>query len=191
MKEYFNKLNVLYMKMDKAYDKAALHYGFECNGCEDNCCKSFFYHHTYIEKDYLLSKTNEFDLEQKKALKTIAEKYLKDITLHNQDINKKKPLCPLNKEEKCILYDQRPMICRLHGIPHHLNIPGKEINHSPGCDAGDSFFSSTNYFSFDRIPYYKEMAEIEKEYRASFSNTNSKSGKIKQTIAHMLLDVSV
>ncbi len=79
------------------------------------------------------------------------------------------------------------MICRLHGIPHHLNIPGRKINYSPGCDAGESFFNSKDYFSFDRIPYYKEMAEIEKEYKASIK----KSEKIKQTIAHMLLDLAV
>ena len=79
------------------------------------------------------------------------------------------------------------MICRLHGIPHHLNIPGKGIKQNPGCDAGEYFFNSTSYFSFDRIPYYKEMAEIEKEYR----KTIGRSEKIKQTIAHMLLDLPV
>ncbi|MCP3901294.1 MAG: hypothetical protein GY707_16435 [Desulfobacteraceae bacterium] len=172
--------------MDKAFDKAALHYDFECNGCEDNCCKSFFYHHTFIEKDYLLNKANDFSHDKQIALKKSAELYLDVIS--SESIEKKnKPVCPLNSDSKCILYNQRPMICRLHGIPHHLNIPGKQISESPGCDAGAPFFNSTNYFSFDRIPFYKEMAEIEKEYREKFV----KAGKIKQTIAHMLLDLSV
>ena len=165
--------------MDKAFDKAASHYGFQCNGCEDNCCKSFFYHHTFIEKDFLLSKANGFTAEQRIELKKTAELYIETLS--------EKPLCPLNKGEKCILYNQRPMICRLHGIPHHLNIPGKGIKQNPGCDAGEYFFNSTSYFSFDRIPYYKEMAEIEKEYR----KTIGRSEKIKQTIAHMLLDLPV
>ena len=165
--------------MDKAFDKAASHYGFKCNGCEDNCCKSFFYHHTFIEKDYLIYKANEFDKDIKFSLKKSAKLYLDTI--------ENKPLCPLNKENKCTLYNHRPMICRLHGIPHHLNIPGRDTTKHPGCDAGASFFNSTNYFLFDRIPFYKEMAEIEKEYRQKFA----KSEKIKQTIAHMLLDLSV
>lgn len=165
--------------MDRAFDKAADHYGFQCNGCEDNCCKSFFYHHTFIEKDYLLSKANEFDYDRKISLKKSAALYLDTI--------KHKPLCPLNKDDLCILYNVRPMICRLHGIPHHLSMPGIETKQNPGCDAGASCFNSTNYFSFDRIPFYKEMTEIEKEYRKKVAV----SGKIKQTIAHMLLDLSV
>jgi len=172
--------------MDKAFDKAASHYGFKCNGCENNCCKSFFYHHTYIEKDYLLSKANDFTLEEKIALKKSAESYLAIVLSDNTEL-KKKPLCPLNKNEHCSLYKVRPMICRLHGIPHHLSIPGKDITKNPGCDAGASFFNSTSYYSFDRIPYYQEMARIEKEYRQKFA----KPGKIKQTIAHMLLDLSL
>ncbi len=177
--------------MDKAYDKTASHYGFKCNGCEDNCCKSFFYHHTYIEKDYLLNKANKFSRDKKVSLKKQAEQYLKAIALNIQDTKNEKPLCPLNKKDKCILYNQRPMICRLHGVPHHLNIPGREIKQNPGCDAGKPFFDSKDYYSFDRIPYYKEMAKIEKEYREVFSKSGVKSAKIKQTIAHMLLDLSI
>lgn len=177
MNRFFKKLDRLYNKMDIAFDKAASHYGFKCNGCEDNCCKSFFYHHTFIEKDYLLSQANEFTPNIKSSLKKSAELYLDNI--------ENKPLCPLNQDGLCSLYKVRPMICRLHGIPHHLNIPGRAIKESPGCDAGASFFNSASYFSFDRIPFYKEMTEIEKEYRHKFAL----NGKIKQTIAHMLLDL--
>jgi Fe-S-cluster containining protein len=186
MKHFNNKLDKLYIKMDKAFETAASHYGFICNGCEDNCCKSFFYHHTFIEKDYLLSIANDFSPDKKIALKKNAEIYLDVISYGNTEF-KEKPLCPLNKNSKCVLYNQRPMICRLHGIPHHLNIPGKDITKNPGCNAGLTFFNSTKYFPFDRIPFYQEMAEIEKEYRQKFT----KSGKIKQTIAHMLLDLSL
>lgn len=170
--------------MDQGYTRAANHYGFQCNGCEDNCCKSFFFHHTFIEKDYLLNQAKKLDQETKKKLKKNAGSYLHKTSLGTDDL-KEKPLCPLNIEEKCILYEQRPMICRLHGIPHHLNIPGREFKTNPGCDAGNSFFNSTDYFSFDRIPYYKEMVEIEKEYKEALG----KNEKIKQTIAHMLLDL--
>ncbi len=185
MKEYFEKLNMLYIKMDNAYDEAASHYGFECNGCEDNCCKSFFYHHTYIEKDYLLSKAKDFSHDQRVSLKKSAGLYLDEISQGSIE-KKNKPVCPLNSNSKCILYNQRPMICRLHGIPHHLKIPGREIQKSPGCNAGSPLFNLTTYYSFDRIPFYKKMAEIEKEYK----NSISKTSKIKQTIAHMLLDLS-
>jgi Fe-S-cluster containining protein len=177
MEQFFRKLELLYYKMDKAFNKTAEHYGFKCNGCKDNCCKSFFYHHTFIEKDYLVNKAKEFDHDKKITLKKSAVLYLDTI--------ENKPLCPLNRDELCILYNARPMICRLHGIPHHLNLPGIEIKQNPGCDAGASCFKSASYFSFDRIPFYREMVEIEKEYRQKFDL----NGKTKQTIAHMLLDL--
>ncbi len=185
MKQYFKRLDKLYNKMDMAYHKAASHYGFACKGCGDNCCRSFFYHHTFIEKDYLFSKANKLKATDKASLQKDAMRYLKAIALENTQ-GAGKPLCPLNKGEQCILYGARPMICRLHGIPHHLGIPGRSINKNPGCDAGTSLFNSASYFSFDRIPFYKELAEIEREYRKKFI----KSGKIKQTIAHMLIDLS-
>ena len=189
MINFFKKLELLYGKMDKAYNKAASHYGFKCNGCEDNCCKSFFYHHTFVEKDYLLSRVNNLTYEKKESLRKSAALYLQTISINKTDtgINAKRPLCPLNNDNKCMLYTVRPMICRLHGIPHHLNIPGREIKQNPGCDAGAPFFNSKNYFSFDRIPYYKEMAEIEQEYKKNLGKTE----KIKQTVAHMLLDLVV
>ena len=145
MNNLFKKLELLYIKMDKAFDKAASHYGFRCNGCEDNCCKSFFYHHTFIEKDFLLSKANDFTHDKKLSLKKNAGLYLNSVSHENKDSNNR-PLCPLNKNNLCILYNQRPMICRLHGIPHHLNISGKEIKQTPGCNAGESFFNSTSHF---------------------------------------------
>jgi Fe-S-cluster containining protein len=183
MEQFFKKLELLYIAMDKAFDKAALHYKFKCNGCEDNCCKSFFYHHTFIEKDYILSKIKNFPKDDKKNLKQKADLYLETIFSDNKNI--KRPLCPLNKNNLCILYNERPMICRLHGIPHHLGIPGSKITQNPGCDAGALLFNSTSYYSFDRIPYYKKMAELEKQYK----NAIGKTEKIKQTIAHMLLDI--
>ncbi len=170
--------------MDKAFDKAASHYGFKCNGCKDNCCQSYFYHHTFVEKDYLLSKAGKLEADIKLSLTKNAGIYL-NIISSKTHTTKEKPLCPLNKDDKCILYKARPMICRLHGIPHHLSIPGREAIKNPGCNAGNPLFNSTDYLAFDRIPFYKEMAGIEKEYKNSISKTE----KIKQTIAHMLLDL--
>ncbi len=177
MEKFFEKLRKLYIKMDKAYEEAASHYGFKCRGCEDNCCRSFFYHHTFIEKDFLLSRAGLLSRDWKKSLKERAELYLNTLNT--------KPICPLNNDDICVLYDVRPMICRLHGIPHHLNIPGRKTAVNPGCGAGTSLFEAVQYFSFDRVPFYTEMAAIEKEYRKA----TRKTGKIKETIAHMLSEL--
>ena len=43
----------IYKQMDSAYDQVARCYGFHCRGCENNCCRTRFYHHTLAEIGYL------------------------------------------------------------------------------------------------------------------------------------------
>ena len=50
---FFNQLQDIFAEMDCKYDAVAESYGFKCRGCEDNCCLTRFFHHTYLE--YLLS----------------------------------------------------------------------------------------------------------------------------------------
>jgi hypothetical protein len=44
----------LFDEMDQAYTVVAGQYGFQCNGCADNCCLTRFYHHTLLEYLYLV-----------------------------------------------------------------------------------------------------------------------------------------
>jgi hypothetical protein len=49
----FRKLAALYERMGRAYETSAQSIGLSCAGCPDNCCTSFFQHHTYVEWAYL------------------------------------------------------------------------------------------------------------------------------------------
>ena len=49
-----NALIEIYAAMDHAYSVIADQLGFVCSGCEENCCRSRFYHYTYLEYFYLL-----------------------------------------------------------------------------------------------------------------------------------------
>ncbi len=40
--------------MDLKYKEAADYYGFDCTGCEDNCCFTRFFHHTLLEYLYIM-----------------------------------------------------------------------------------------------------------------------------------------
>jgi hypothetical protein len=80
------------------------------------------------------------------------------------------------------------MICRLHGIPHELHGPGGRVIRNPGCD---EFFDQcresgrTDYIQFDRTPFYRQMAMLEKELRQKTGYVD----KIKLTIAQMLVTI--
>ena len=73
------------------------------------------------------------------------------------------------------------MICRLHGLPHEFYRPGLQPARADGCNAGN--FSKKPYIKFDRTLFYKQMAQIEIEFRQDFN----KSGKQKETIAQMII----
>ncbi len=168
---FFERLGSIYSSIDKKYTKAADQYGFKCSGCDDNCCMTHFYHHTYIEYFYIIM-----------GFKLLSRDLRKDILIHAEVVCKKSDMCPLNIKDKCILYKQRPMICRMHGIPHELNKPGMPAHYGEGCKLFMEQHGHKNYFSFDRTPFYFEMACLENELKDKIAL----KGKFKKTVAQML-----
>lgn len=179
---FFKRLETLYAQMDTAWEKAAAHYGFVCRGCANSCCATEFYHYTYIEIHYLLK-----GVETLKApmIKTIREKAKAACTAIAEAKATGQPvrvMCPLNNNGLCRLYKYRPMICRLHGIPHELKKPEATPVRHPGCTDGTPLFNAGTYYRFDRTPIYAEMAKLEMEYRSSTDN----QARIRQTIAKII-----
>ncbi|WP_022665261.1 hypothetical protein [Desulfospira joergensenii] len=186
--DIFKPLEALYRAMDKAYDETASQYEFLCRGCEDTCCRSLFFHHTFVEKAYLIHGFEQMDPATRENLTQKAKTYVSRTfsRSHGEPQSNEtvslKLICPLNKEGLCALYPYRPMICRLHGLPHELHRPDGALIKGPGCAAGN--FEDQPYVPFDRTPFYREMARVEALFRQQSSNT----GKIRLTIAQMLWD---
>ena len=63
---FFKRLTKIFASMDQKYQEAAEYYGFNCKGCEDNCCLTRFYHYTLIE--YLYIKEGFHCFENKKQV---------------------------------------------------------------------------------------------------------------------------
>jgi len=179
--DQFNRLSETYKIMDKAWDTVAAQYGFKCDGCEDNCCTSLFFHHTFIEKAFLLHGFECLTPGIKEQVLALARNYCNKTFSNGDRPVSLKLMCPLNQEGQCLLYGYRPMICRLHGLPHELHRPGCSPVTGPGCRAG--CFEGHAYVPFDRTPFYKEMARVEMSFRQS----TGKNDKIKETVAQMLL----
>ena len=174
----FEHLAALYADMDAAYDKVAKTYDFHCQGCKDNCCTSLFFHHTHVEKAYLAYGFSTLADSDQRIIRQRADDYIKETFESQGNLESKKILCPLNQDEKCMIYAFRPMICRLHGLPYELHRPGAFPMKGPGCHAGNFH----PYTPFDRTPFYQRMAQVEMEFRTRFNKT----GKIKETIAQIL-----
>lgn len=177
----FSRLTRLYKRMDTAYDQVAALYGFHCNGCTDNCCTSLFFHHTFIEKAFLIQGFSQMDPIWQQKIRARAADYVDQTFACGNTDRSLKQMCPLNHRNRCILYGFRPMICRLHGLPHELHPPGRQTVTGPGCRAGQ--FDRHPYIPFDRTPFYMEMAELERQFKERYH----RKGRIRQTIAQMLL----
>jgi Fe-S-cluster containining protein len=179
--DIFTPLSHLFESMDRAWDKVAAQYEFQCEGCPDNCCLSLFYHHTHVEKAYLMYGFGQLNPNDREEILARARAYC-DITFTGPETVSKKMACPLLFDGKCRLYAFRPMICRMHGLPHELHRPGHPPLQGPGCAAGE--FDGQPYVPFDRTPFYQQMAGVEMAFRTREGTT----GRIRETVAQMLLD---
>ena len=177
---YLSKLKALYSEMDERYENTASRYGFVCRGCEDNCCRTRFYHHTCLEYLYMKEGFNQLSDEMRHKVRANARSVYLQMEADEKAFG---PMCPLNMEERCILYAHRPMICRLHGIPHELRKPGSQARYHQGCNAFHKRHGEKPYFEFDRTPLYMAQARLEKDLKSAMKMT----AKIKFTIAEMLV----
>lgn len=180
---FLSKLSALFDRMDRHYAAASEHYGFVCRGCENNCCRTRFYHHTLVEYYYLRQGFETLDDEQKQKIRHRSGIVDQIHSIADRKGVSSKEMCPLNHEGRCVLYTYRPMICRLHGIPHELHPPGKSLQRHPGCDAFYDRCRPPSYIGFDRTPFYNEVSMLERNLKVALGS----SQKIKMTVAQMLL----
>ena len=181
---FIERLKQIYAVMDRAYHRTADAYGFTCDGCVDNCCRTRFYHHTMIEYFYLKEGLNTLSRKMQNEVKSRALAVVAETTKADDRGAVVRLMCPLNVDELCILYAYRPMICRLHGLPHEIKKPGQKSIYGSGCETFDRRCGSMGYFEFDRTPFYLELAKLEQAVKQALGVTE----KFKMTVAEMNLD---
>ncbi len=180
----FDRIATVYEQMDAAYAAAAGHYGFVCNGCEDNCCLTRFRHHTLAEYGYLQKGFEGLDAGLRRRVADRAVVYREALQAAETRQSPFRHWCPLNQAGRCILYAFRPMICRLHGLPHILRHPVRGLIQGPGCHIFEAQCPSSASRPLDRSFIYKSLAGLERTARQA-------SGfrlPVNMTIADMILD---
>ena len=160
--EISEQLADLYVRMEVAYDGVAQSYGLSCKGCSDNCCDSYFEHHTYLEWAYLMKGLDTLPDDTRKAVEERAYVYV--VESERLLARKERPvlMCPLNENGLCILYSYRLMICRMHGVPSYFMRPdGKEIRFA-GCFRCQELIGDKEpKETVDRTELYRELAQLE------------------------------
>jgi hypothetical protein len=181
---FLDRLQRLFGAMDRRYAEAAEYYDFRCEGCEENCCRTRFYHHTYLEYMYIHSGLRNLSDGKRNDILSRASEVCRKTAALDEEGGLVRLMCPLNYDGLCALYDYRPMICRFHGIPHELHRPDRNIIKGPGCGMFERRCLDKNYYKFDRTPFYIEMAQLENELQRAAGL----GGRIKMTIAEMIVE---
>jgi len=174
---YLERLRNLYENMDRAYGEAMAFYGFDCTGCQDNCCRTYFFHYTIAEYLYLIRGLSTLE-------GGVREEIIRWAQAMGDPGQKENYLCPLNLHGRCLLYPYRAMICRLHGLPFEVQRPDGLMDEGPGCDRfkKEGIRRGLPYRRIDRTPFYRDLAILEREIRQEIQYPR----KFKLTIAEML-----
>ena len=178
------KLAALYADMDAAYSAAAAAAGLSCAGCAENCCVSFFAHHTHAEWLYLHQGLAALAPERRAAYEARARDYVAAVGQSHARGETPTAMCPVNDAGLCGLYEHRLMICRLHGVPNVL-IGGLGIREFPGCEPCQRLTAAgAGTKAMDRTPLLRRLAGLEMEL---WGSRPGRPPKVDMTLAEMIL----
>lgn len=188
--EQSRRLADIYTAMEEGYDQVASKIGLSCQGCSDNCCDSYFLHHTYSEWAYLRQGLAELPEEERKAIIGRAEKYV--LESREQLAGQQRPQirCPLlNEDGLCGLYKHRLLVCRMHGIPATMTRPDGQSMRFPGCFrcqeiVNKKYHQEEDAPAMDRTPLFKAMVALESSL---LGGKRHLFPRVKMTIADMIV----
>ncbi len=175
----------LYRKIDSRYAAAAEKIGLTCEGCDGIvCCTVDLTLHTFIEISYLRFGFDMLESSRRSEILTKSRVIVEAKREAPYGDRYRSAVCALNSEGACTLYEYRPMICRLAGMPHVFTRPdGSEVA-SGGCKKFEETLRRQNpETKIDRSEFYREMAAMEIEAVRSRGRRTE-----KLTIAEMLIN---
>ncbi|WP_421900167.1 hypothetical protein [Maridesulfovibrio sp.] len=181
----FRKLGALYERMASVYADTSKKIGLSCEGCEENCCTSYFQHHTYVEWAYLWQGLNKLSEDKRNEYIQRSEDYVRNAKAMLDNGMRPKIMCPLNDDGLCGVYKHRLMICRMHGVVNTLRQPNGRQLSFPGCfKCQDLTKDMENVPVVDRTPLYKELVGLE---MGLLGNKIRTMPKVDLTLAEMIV----
>ncbi len=201
---YFKRYEQLVAAAEAMFEKVKSQYP-DCVKCEvtcSDCCHALFdltliealyinhqFHQKFKEREKekadLLEKANKADrlvyIIKKNAYKQLQEgRPEADIVA---DVGKERICCPLlNEDEKCDLYEHRPITCRLYGIPTAINGKGHTC-------AKSAFKPGEPYPTVNLDTLHTRLYEISRDLVADMKSKHIKMEEILVPLSMSLLTV--
>lgn len=183
------ELVALYQGLQNEYDQVAGRLPLTCTACPDNCCDSWFFHHTYSEWAYLWQGLRQLEQQTLAQIIVRAEDYLRQSEEQLAQGQRPRILCPLHEQGRCSLYGHRLLVCRMHGIPATLTRPDGQTLRFPGCFRCQQIVEAryqqpAEAPAMNRTQLFSGMAALE----ARLTNGNRQLyPKIKKTLAELIV----
>ncbi|RMG68177.1 MAG: YkgJ family cysteine cluster protein [Nitrospirae bacterium] len=182
--KHLETLYGVYDEIERAYNEAADFYGFSCQGCEENCCTTVFYHHTLIEYFAVIDGFDSLPEDLKEEAQKRAKDYVRELNKFRGKESLVKMYCPLNFDGLCKIYKHRPLICRIHGLPGFFKHPTRGIQQFGGCKRFERLHKSSREKMIDRTKFYTQIATLESQLRRDMNYVI----RFQKTIAEMIND---
>ena len=187
--ELSRELAAIYADLQSGYDELAAEIGLTCQGCPDNCCDSYFLHHTYCEWAYLWQGLRELEEEQRATIVERAETYVEESRAQLARHERPQIMCPLNMDGLCSLYQHRMLVCRMHGIPATMTRPDGQSMRFPGCFrcqevVKERYAGPDDAPAMDRTPLFQRMVAVESRL---LGDKRHLMPRVKLTIADMIV----
>ena len=184
------ELAAIYQAMQEGYERVSEEVGLTCEGCPDNCCDSYFLHHTYSEWAYLWQGLCQLDAEKQERIVNRAKEYIAHSAEALAEGRHPQIMCPLNDNGLCCLYQHRMLVCRMHGIPATLTRPDGQSMRFPGCFrcqeiVKEKYKVETDTPAMDRSRLFRQLAALESRL---FEERRHLYPRVKKTIAEMIVE---
>jgi hypothetical protein len=182
------ELEDIFRKLQQEYERVAGILNFSCEGCPDNCCDSYFLHHTYAEWAHLWRGIRQLEPDRQQLLIARAKTYLEQCQGELAAGRRPQIMCPLNENGLCALYEHRLLVCRIHGVPATMTRPDGQTLRFPGCfrcqEIVDARSEQMVSIHVERTSLLRKLALLENEL---LDNKRHLLPKVKITIAEMLV----
>lgn len=182
------ELEEIYRQLQLEYERVAGELGFSCTGCPDNCCDSFFLHHTYAEWAYLWIGFRQLDPVRQDELKSRSQTWIAQCEKARLNGERPQVMCPLNENGLCVLYHHRLLVCRTHGVPASMTRPDGQTLRFPGCFRCQQLVDGRSQAGpvpwVERTPLLRQLALLESRL---LENKRHLMPKVRLTIAEMLV----
>ena len=188
--ELSREISEIYRAMQEGYETIAAEITLSCSDCSDNCCDSWFQHHTYSEWAFLWEGLRMLAQPVLERITERAKEYIRTSSDSLASGKRPQVMCPLNEDGLCILYHHRMLVCRMHGIPATMTRPDGQSMRFPGCFCcqeivAEKYADENAAPAMDRTPLFRRLVGVESQLMGPQRHLYP---RVKKTIADMIVE---